>query len=258
MSYQTVELVKEGNTATLYLNRIESLNAMNVPMLAELAHSLKAIAESDVKLLFITGKGRAFSAGGDLKTMLSNTDETGFHSVMEDIKDMIVTLYTMPAVTISLLNGPAAGLGLSFALASDMVIAQTEARVAMNFINIGLVPDGGGHFFLKKRLGEHMAKQVIWEGKSMDATEALKVGLVDEVYKGNTEDQIEVMKKRMETRPLLAMIASKLIYSKQETSLLIDTLNMETRKQLEMRGTKDHHEGVHAFLEKRLPQFRGH
>jgi enoyl-CoA hydratase/carnithine racemase len=257
MKYQTVELFKKGNVATLYLNRVDSLNAMDVQMLQELTMALKEVGSSDIKLLFITGRGRAFSAGGDLKTMLSNKDENGYHPVMETIKNMIVTLYTMPAVTVSLINGVAAGLGLSFALACDYVKLEKNAKVAMNFINIGLIPDGGGHFFLKKRLGEHLAKQVIWEGKSMSANEALKVGIIDEVYEGDADEHLEIMKREMGARPLQAMIASKTIYSTQELPLLVDTLNHETMNQLEMRRTDDHREGVSAFLEKRLAKFSG-
>ncbi|WP_255222739.1 enoyl-CoA hydratase-related protein, partial [Shouchella clausii] len=103
-------------------------------------------------------------------------------------------------------------------------------------------------------LGEHRAKQVIWEGKSIAANEAFQVGIVDGVYEGDTEEQLEFVKRKMEARPLKAMIASKLIFSKQELPLLMDTLNLETMKQLEMRRTEDHREGVAAFLEKRAAQ----
>ncbi|KKI90781.1 enoyl-CoA hydratase [Bacillus sp. SA1-12] len=255
MDFKTVEFVKDGKTASLYLNRVDSLNAMDVQMIKELSEGLEEIAASDVKLLFISGRGRAFSAGGDLKTMLSSTNDEEFQPVMNDIKKMIMTLYTMPAVTVSLLNGAAAGLGLSFALACDYVMAEKNAKTAMNFINIGLIPDGGGHFFLKNRLGENAAKQLIWEGKSMTAVEALQAGVIDAVYEGDTEEQLELIKLKMGARPLKAMIASKAIFSKQALPLLIDTLNQEAKKQLEMRCTDDHREGVQAFLEKRVPQF---
>ncbi|WP_226529568.1 enoyl-CoA hydratase [Metabacillus niabensis] len=257
MSYQTLELVKEGNIATLYLNRVDSLNAMDVQMLKDLSECLSEISISNITLLFITGRGRAFSAGGDLKSMLSSPSEDGFKEVMDNIKNIIVTLYTMPAITVSLINGPVAGLGLSFALACDSVLAERKSKVAMNFINIGLVPDGGGHFFLKKRLGEHLAKQVIWKGESMDSDKALEMGLIDEIYRGDTEEQIELMKRRLGARPIKAMIASKILFSSQEKQELIQTLEFETISQLEMRRTEDHREGVAAFLEKRAPQFTG-
>lgn len=257
MKFKTVELVIEGSTATLFLNRAESMNAMNVLMLEELTKALKEVESSEVKLLFITGKGRVFSSGGDLKTMLINTDESMFHPVMDSIKNMIVTLYSMKAVTVSFINGAAAGLGLSFALACDYVRLEKSAKIAMNFINIGLVPDGGGHFFLRKRIGEHRAKQVIWEGKTMPSSEALQLGIVDEIYEGDFEVQSAQIKTKLEARPLQAMIASKTIFCKQDLPLLIDTLNLETMNQLEMRNTDDHREGVTAFLEKRAPQFSG-
>ncbi len=257
MSYETLDLVKEGNVATLYLNRVNSLNAMDVQMLGELAKCLKEIQNSDITLLFITGKGRAFSAGGDLKTMLSNASEEGFQEVMDDIKNIIVTLYTLPAVTVSFINGAAAGLGLSFALACDQVLVEKNAKVAMNFINIGLIPDGGGHFFLKKRLGEHKAKQMIWEGRSMASEEALKAGIVDIVYEGDTEEQIKLLKRKLIARPLKAMIASKVLFSQLEKQQLLQVLDHERNSQLEMRKTEDHREGVAAFLEKRAPQFIG-
>ncbi|HZH61614.1 MAG TPA: enoyl-CoA hydratase [Metabacillus sp.] len=257
MAYDTLELVKQGNAATLYLNRVKSLNAVDVQMLSELSECLSEIENSDINLLFITGRGQAFCAGGDLKTMLSSKDEDGFDDVMDKIKNIIVTLYTMPAVTVSLINGAAAGLGLSFAMACDQVIAEKNAKVAMNFINIGLVPDGGGHFFLKKRLGEHRAKQVIWEGKSIPSDDAVKVGMIDRIYEGDTEEQIELMKRKLEARPLKAMIASKVLFSSQEKHELVQTLELETKSQLEMRRTEDHREGVAAFLEKRVPQFTG-
>ncbi|MGM7719315.1 enoyl-CoA hydratase [Metabacillus sp. Hm71] len=257
MGNQTVEFVKDGKAAALYFNRVDSLNAMDIQMIKELSEMLEEIAASDIKLLFITGRGRAFSAGGDLKTMLSSTSDEGYQPVMDNIKKMVLALYTMPAVTVSLLNGAAAGLGLSFALACDYVMAEKQAKTAMNFINIGLIPDGGGHFFLKNRLGEHAAKQMIWEGKAMTADEALQAGLIDAVYEGDTEEQLELLKRKMEARPLKAMIATKAIFRKQGLPLLIDTLNQEAEKQLEMRGTDDHREGVQAFLEKRLPQFSG-
>lgn len=122
-----------------------------------------------------------FSAGGDIKSMLSSNDESKFDGIMNTISEVVVTLYTMPKLVISAIHGPTAGLGLSIALTADYVMADISSIIAMNFIGIALIPDGGGHFFLQKRVGENMTKQIIWEGKKLSASEALDIGLIDEV-----------------------------------------------------------------------------
>lgn len=113
--------------------------------------------------------------------MLSSNDESKFDGIMNTISEVVVTLYTMPKLVISAIHGPTAGLGLSIALTADYVMADISSVIAMNFIGIALIPDGGGHFFLQKRVGENMTKQIIWEGKKLSATEALDIGLIDEV-----------------------------------------------------------------------------
>ncbi|ANB60174.1 enoyl-CoA hydratase [Anoxybacteroides amylolyticum] len=252
---ETVVLSFSGNLAVLELNRPDSLNAMDVQMLNELVEALREVEQSDAQLLVIRGRGRGFSAGGDIKTMLSVDDPEKFHEVMNTIQQVIATLYSMPKVVIAAIHGPAAGLGLSFALASDYVIATKQARLAMNFIGIGLVPDGGGHFFLAQRVGETKAKHIIWEGKPMNADEAYELGLVDFIV----EDENEVEQKIAEwqAKPLQAMIATKMLYAKTTKDELLNVLKLETDAQQKMRKTKDHREGVQAFLEKRKPNFIG-
>jgi 2-(1,2-epoxy-1,2-dihydrophenyl)acetyl-CoA isomerase len=252
---ETVSLTFSNQLAILELNRPESLNAMNEQMLTELLEKLKEVEKSDAPILLITGKGRGFSAGGDIKTMLNEEDPEKFFEIMETIKQLIVTLYSLPKVAIAAIHGPAAGLGLSFALASDYLIATKDARLAMNFIGIGLIPDGGGHFFLERRLGEAKAKQLIWEGKAMNAEEAFRLGLIDEIV----EDSSEIYEKiaQWQTKPLQAMIETKKIYTELNKDRLLQVLHLEKIGQQKMRQTEDHREGVRAFLEKRKPYFIG-
>ncbi|SET04599.1 Enoyl-CoA hydratase/carnithine racemase [Salinibacillus kushneri] len=253
----SVLLSIEEKTATLTLNRPESMNAMNVELLNELLNGLQRVKESEANVLVITGEGKAFSAGGDIKTMLLQSDADVFHDIMKTIKDIMITLYTLPAITISAINGAAAGLGLSLALASDYVIADKKANVAMNFIGIGLIPDGAGHFFMEQRLGEVRAKHTIWEGQKFSAEQAQKLGLIDEVAVPDLNDFIQQKIDQLRSKPIKAMIETKLIYAEQNRTKLMHILDQEAIGQQKMRQTNDHKEGIQAFLDKRGPAFSG-
>ncbi len=254
---QSVVLSVEGSIATLKLNRPDNMNALNVDMLNELLEKLKEVAISDASILIISGNGNAFSAGGDIKTLLQDTDEEGFDRAMNTINEVIMTLYALPKLVISAINGPAAGLGFSFALAGDYVIAAKTAKLAMNFINIGLIPDGGGHFFLKQRLGDMKALKVIWEGRVYNPYEALEMGLIDEVAEASAIEAAYAKANEWLQKPIEAMIKSKKIISDSSRHNLLEVLRMEKIGQMKMRETVDHQEGINAFLEKRTPVFTG-
>ncbi|MCQ5365413.1 enoyl-CoA hydratase [Anoxybacillus salavatliensis] len=249
-----IVLSYKERVATIELNRPDALNALNEQMLAELLQALKEVERSEADIVVIRGRGKGFCAGGDIKTMLQSTNEHSFIEVMETIKHIALTLYQLPKLTISYVHGAVAGLGLSLALACDHVIANEQARVAMNFIGIGLIPDGGGHFFLKRKIGEVKSKQVIWEGKVMSAQEAYEVGLIDGI---GDEQTIQQKVNEWLAKPIVAMIATKQLYAHLSEEQLLKTLQMETAYQAEMRKTEDHAEGIRAFLEKRRPHFRG-
>jgi 2-(1,2-epoxy-1,2-dihydrophenyl)acetyl-CoA isomerase len=251
----SVLLEQQNGVITITLNRPEAYNSLDVPMLKELLQLLNKASQLEENILVIKGNGKGFSAGGDIKTMLSSFD-TPFDSIMETIGDVITALYKMPKLTICTIHGAAAGLGLSLALACDHVMVDERAKVAMNFIGIGLVPDGGGHFFLKQRLGDRKARSVIWEGKTMSAEEAISAGIIDEVT-NNLEQAVTEKITEWLAKPVQAMIATKLIYVSNQIADLKNILEMETFYQGKMRTTKDHQEGVSAFLEKRKPAFTG-
>ena len=256
-NFQTLHLFMDEKHAHLQFHRPESMNAMDEQMLKEINQALSIIEDSGVPMVFISGAGRAFSAGGDIKTMLQSDHNEGFSYIMGLIEEMTVRLSQLPAVTVSVIHGAAAGLGLSFALASDVVYAHEEVKVAMNFINIGLIPDGGGHYFMAQRLGEVKAKQVIWEGKTYKAAEAEKMGLIDGTFQQSVEEKIELVKETLSKRPLKAMIATKKVLKAANESTLKQTLQLEAAFQEEMRMSADHREGIQAFLEKRKPEFSG-
>ncbi len=253
-----VKVRVNGRVATVEMNRPDALNALDVEMIRGLVSKLKEISESDdVDVVVLTGNGRAFSAGGDIKTMLSDLDESGFYPVMDCISELIMTLYSIPKLTISAVNGAAAGLGFSLALATDHIIADNTSKLAMNFIGIGLIPDGGSHFFLEKRLGEIKAKQVIWDGKMMNAKEAFELGLIQEVAEGNLEETLDARISDWLQRPVQAMIKTKKILADMNRPQLLKILELEKQGQLNMRRTFDHQEGIRAFIEKRPAKFIG-
>jgi enoyl-CoA hydratase/carnithine racemase len=253
-----VNLKVDGRVATVEMNRPEALNAMDTDVIRGLACKLKELSESDdVDIVVLTGKGRAFSAGGDIKTMLSNMNESDFFPVMDCISELIITLYSIPKLTISAISGAAAGLGFSLALATDYIIADKASKLAMNFIGIGLIPDGGAHFFLEKRLGETRAKQVIWDGKMMGAEEALKLGLIQEIASDGLQETLDARLSDWLSRPVQAMIKTKKILAEKNRPQLLKILELEKYGQQKMRETVDHHEGIQAFMEKRKPNFIG-
>ncbi|CAH2713570.1 Enoyl-CoA-hydratase [Neobacillus rhizosphaerae] len=253
-----VNLKVDGRVATVEMNRPEALNAMDTDVIRGLACKLKEISESDdVDIVVLTGKGRAFSAGGDIKTMLSNMNESDFLPVMDCISELIITLYSIPKLTISAISGAAAGLGFSLALATDYIIADKASKLAMNFIGIGLIPDGGAHFFLEKRLGETRAKQVIWDGKMMGSEEALKLGLIQEIASDGLQETLDARLSDWLSRPVQAMIKTKKILAEKNRPQLLKILELEKYGQQKMRETMDHQEGIQAFMEKRKPNFIG-
>lgn len=256
-TYQTLEIDLKDNVAFIRFNRPESLNALNTVMIKELVNSLKELAlVESIKIIVLQGNGKAFSSGGDIKEMLQLHGEEPFFAAMDQINELITTLYHLPKLTISAIEGAAAGLGFSLALATDYIISDKNSKIAMNFIGIGLIPDGGGHFLLCNRIGENKAKKLIWEGKILKAEEALDKGLIDEVTE-NIQDSLEMTIQHWNDKPLQAMIKTKKIFTELKRQNLLDSLALEKQAQWKMRQTKDHFEGIKAFVEKRKPNFTG-
>ena len=254
----TVLVTYTERTATVTLNRPQSMNAINPAMLNDFIYALKEVGENEeIDVVILKGNGRAFSSGGDIKMMLESDEENGFDSLMDGISELVTTLYFMPKLTISEIHGAVAGLGLSIALATDYLIADSQSKVAMNFIGIGLIPDGGGHFFLERRLGEVGAKELIWEGKVLTAHEAKEKGLIHEVVEGSLEEAVSKKVQIWLKSPVQAMIKTKKILSEKNRPLLIKMLEIEKAAQMKMRQTEDHKEGIRAFVEKRKPVFIG-
>ncbi|MBY8912630.1 enoyl-CoA hydratase [Bacillus sp. YC2] len=250
-----IQYEEKGKIAEIILNRPDSYNALNEQMLRELENACIMAAESDALIVLLRGEGRGFSAGGDIQMMTSAHDAGQYERLMKMIESITLTLYDMKKIVIAAIHGAAAGLGLSFALCADVVLAEQNARLAMNFIGIGLVPDGGGHYLLMRRVGEMEAKKLIWSGEKLPAEEAVRKKLADGLFSGDPKTGAKPYIDRLLNAPLSAMIETKAIYNSLHMNRLKDVLSLERKAQENMRKTDDHKEGIRAFLEKRTPQF---
>ncbi|API91102.1 MULTISPECIES: enoyl-CoA hydratase-related protein [Virgibacillus] len=241
----------------IHLNRPERYNALNLEMLEELNRTLEEVEKNEDKVVILSGEGNAFCSGGDISMMDRLTVYDEFAAVMDTIGKITLKLYLMPKIVISAIQGSAVGLGLSYALTADFVVAQQEAKFGMLFIGIGLVPDGGGHFLIKERIGTQQAKQFIWSLQQIDAIRAKKMGLIDELTSDRVIPYTIQLANKLNQAPILSMLETKMLYHTRQKESLMDYLEAEKEAQWKLRNTLDHKEGVHAFLEKRKPAFQG-
>lgn len=257
--------VQDG-VATITLNRPESLNAMNPEMLSTMyLVAEKAIADAGVRCVVVTGAGRAFSAGGDVKAMAqSNIAERqggGGKSPVENLRqqeEVSRLLQEMPKPTIAAVNGVAAGAGLSVALAADLRIASDQARFTTAFAKVGFSGDFGGTWLLQRLLGPARAKELYFVSDIFDAKRALELGLVTKVVPHDTlMDEAIALARRLAEGPTLAYGRMKDNFTFGATNSFGDTLTREAQNMIASGATEDHRNAALAFVEKREPKFTG-
>jgi 2-(1,2-epoxy-1,2-dihydrophenyl)acetyl-CoA isomerase len=252
-----VEAVRDGGVLTITLNRPDVLNAFNAAMHAALAGALKEARDPAVRAVVLTGAGRGFCVGQDL---------TEFREAPGDIGDRLRSSYhpnvlairALEKPVIAAVNGPAAGAGLSVALACDLRIAADSASFVPAFVGIGLVPDSGGTFFATRLLGYARAFEWLTSNRKLTAAEAHAWGLVAGVVEtGQLAERAAELARTYAAAPTRAIGMTKRLLDRVQVATLEDQLEWEAHLQSYATQTEDFREGVAAFLEKRPPAFSG-
>ena len=258
----TVQVERRGAVATITLNRPEAMNAVNPELGADLLQAIRDATDDDgVRAVVLTGAGRAFCSGADLKAGL-HTGEDGMPDLGHVLRDryhpIIEGLRTMPKPVVAAVNGPAVGIGLSLALAADLVIARESAYFLLAFVNIGLVPDGGSSLLIPERIGFTRAAEMAMLGERIPAAQALEWGLINRVVADSElTAEVDALADRLAAGPTRSYAATKRQLNAWQFSRMAEQLELEATLQQEMVGTDDFVEGVSAFLQKRPPSFQG-
>lgn len=260
---RTVDVAIAGAVCTITLNRPDVLNAFNDQLTTELHEALKnAERDAAVRVIVVTGAGRAFSSGqdlGDLKTRYvpGYVPELG-DDLRRRYNTIIKRIREMDKPVIAAVNGVAAGAGCSLALACDMRIASDQASFIEVFINVGLIPDSGSTFMLPRLVGLGKAMELCMTGQKVDAAEALRLGLANQVVPAaELNEAVNKLAARLAGLPARAIALTKRLLNQSLQNDLNAQLEAEAYDQETAGKTADHHEGVVAFLEKRKPNFQG-
>jgi 2-(1,2-epoxy-1,2-dihydrophenyl)acetyl-CoA isomerase len=264
MSYETLEVERRGAAATIRLNRPDALNAFNAVLRVELGAALDAAAaDDDVRAVCLTGAGRSFSSGADLKDMSGSEVTPEGHPNVEKVltehyHPIISTIRHMPKPVVAAVNGPAVGVGCGIALSCDLLVAKESAYFLLAFVNIGLVPDGGSSLFIPTRAGMGRAAEMAMLGERIPARQALDWGLVNRVLPdGEFEAGAAELVDRLADGPTKSYAGTKRQLNNWLYSRMDEQLALEASVQQEMAASGDFAEGVMAFLQKRSAAFQG-
>jgi 2-(1,2-epoxy-1,2-dihydrophenyl)acetyl-CoA isomerase len=252
-----VETSRDEAVLTITLNRPDVLNAFNDAMHKALAAALKEAADPAVRAVVLTGAGRGFCVGQDLNEFKEAPGDIG-RRLRKNYHPNVLAIRRLEKPVIAAVNGAAAGAGLSFACACDIRIAADSASFVPAFINIGLIPDSGGSYFITRLLGYARAFEWMTSGRKLSAAEAHAWGLVSEVVEGDgLADRAAALAGQLAAMPTRGVGMTKRLFDRAATSDLEEQLELEAQLQTAATQTDDFREGVAAFLEKREPRFGG-
>lgn len=260
MSNNSIELKIENKIATITLNRPEVFNSFNREMAFALQNTLDDCESNDeVRAIVLTGNGKAFCAGQDLKEVTDPDLNPGFKKILDEHYNPIITkLRSIKKPIIGAVNGVAAGAGANIALACDVVIAHEKVSFIQAFSLIGLVPDSAGTYFLPRLIGFQKAQALAMLGDKISAEEAEKMGMIYKFVKlDEFEETINHLANKLANMPTKALGLIKELFNNSMTNDLESQLALESKLQIEAAGSNDYKEGVEAFIEKRKPNFKG-
>ncbi len=265
MEFKDIIYEKDGGFATIYFNRPERLNALGGNMQEDTVRAIKdARDDRSVRVIIITGKGRAFCSGGDVRDLSSSReradDDGPFERRRGFVEGMNLPLFlrSIEKPVIAAVNGAAVGAGCDFAMGSDIRIAGESARFGEVFARIGLFPGTGGTYLAPRIVGTAKALELIWSGDIIDAHEALRIGLVTAVVPDDRllEETRRFCQRFVDGPPLAISLAKSAVYRGLDMSFE-NALNYAGTAEAITLTSEDHKEGARAFLEKRRPVFRG-
>jgi 2-(1,2-epoxy-1,2-dihydrophenyl)acetyl-CoA isomerase len=260
MTESSILLQREGAIARLTLNRPDRLNALTLAMLGELSAALSELDGDDtVRAVILTGSGRGFCAGQDLTDHEAVDDTRAIRAVVErHYNPVIRQIRALPQPVIAAVNGVAAGAGCSLVLACDIAIAIESAKFSNAFVNIGLIPDGGGSYFLPRLVGQARALGLSLLGEAIEAKTAVEWGLIwKAVPDAEFAGAVDAMARRLAEMPTAAIGLIKHAINVSGHHSLEQQLAVEAELQAQAAETEDYQEGRAAFLEKRKPRFIG-
>lgn len=255
----SIIFTKVDNLAILKLNRPKAYNSFNREMALALQAAIRECAEDDgIRAVLLTGEGRAFSAGQDLKEIVDPNGPPLTTILSEHYNPLVRQLRALPKPIIAAVNGVAAGAGANLALACDVVIATKSASFIQAFSKIGLIPDSGGTFFLPRLIGFQKASALMMLGDKVSADEAEQMGMIFKVYEDDVFREAALkLAQKLSNMPTKGLAMTKHALNQSFTNTLDEQLDLEGHLQPKAGVTDDYKEGVAAFLEKRKPVFRG-
>jgi len=258
MSYQYIKYSVSAGVGVVTLSRPDVYNALNDGITYELQDVFKTVARDESRVVVITGEGKAFCSGQDLKAVTGPEKKSFLETLHKRYNPLIRAMRDLPKPLLCRLNGVAAGAGCSIALACDMIIASEDATLIEVFVNIGLVPDSGSSWFLPRRVGYSKAFELCAMGSKLNAKDAATLGIVTKAVPATELDAaVKGYTDYFSTAPTKSIALIKKMLQKSSTSTLDEMLDYEAYCQ-EIAGTSaDYDEGVKAFLEKRKPVFTG-